>query len=373
MNTLLTRRQKHVANESQYLEVRFIAGHSEVIPGPAALFEDPVLHEKVCTKNGTSVNTNEALVIYRENVAKDGSKTVGREIVRGPLLYTPLVPSEWRHNFSWHGHDPTAGEVARKRPHGLKFEKLMLAPGSTYYDVENVRTADDALLTIRLMIFFQIADVERMLDSTNDPIADVINSVSSDVIGFCSARSFELFKETSEQLNTLGAYGSLVEASAARGLILSKVVFRGYLAPPRLQKMHDEAIERRTKLVLERESEAQEQRTADERLAKEAERDAAKRGMQKADAAHAAEMARTAFEAKQRERREAAEQEALLHERRQQAELGHLANLQAAVGAEGRDMLTLLIAQQQGPPAKLIQITGDAKPIVSVGDPRGEA
>ena len=33
---------------------------------------------------------------------------------------------------------------------------------------------------------------------------------------------------------------------------MTKVVFRGYGAPQRLQKMHDDAIERRTKLVLDR-------------------------------------------------------------------------------------------------------------------------
>merc|ERR1712216_496989 len=105
------------------------------------------------------------------------------------------------------------------------------------------------------------------IDATNDPVADIINSVSSDVIGFCSARSFEQFKETSEQLNSLGSYQNLVETVSSRGMDVSKVVFRGYMAPHRLQQMHDAAIEKRTKLVLERESEVQEQRQADERLA----------------------------------------------------------------------------------------------------------
>jgi len=367
VNAKLTRRRAHVANESQYLEVRFVAGHSQVLPGPASIFEDTLLHQRIECKSGTSVNTNEALVVYREELAKDGSKTAARTIVRGPLLYKPQLPSEWRHQFSWHGHDSSAGDIARKKSHGLKFEKLMLAPGSTYYDVENVRTADDALLTVRLMIFFQLQSVETMLDATNDPIADIINSVSSDVISFCSARSFEQFKETSEQLNSLGAYQGLVESVATRGLSISKIVFRGYMAPQRLQKMHDEAIERRTKLVLERESELQEQHTADERLAKEQEREQTKRSMQKAKAMHEAEMQRTAFEAKQRELREQAEQEAALDQQKQQGELQHLSALQGAVGASADDMVRVLVAREQGPPARLIQIAGDCKPIVSVG------
>merc|ERR1719420_1931063 len=130
-NTVLTRRRAYPATESQYLEVRFIAGHSEVLPGPCTLFEDPLLHQRIDIKTGTSVNTNEALVVYREELGgKEGARVV-REIVRGPVLYKPQSPSEWRHAFSWHGHDPSGDRegLARKRPHGLKFEKLMLAPG----------------------------------------------------------------------------------------------------------------------------------------------------------------------------------------------------------------------------------------------------
>ena len=149
MGTKLTKRRAYVASESEYLEVRYVAGHSEVLAGPVSMFEDPLVHQSILVKTALSVNNNEAIVVYREEAGKGGAKTVRREIVRGPTLYKPQLPSEWRHAFSWHGHDPSGGELARKRPHGLKFEKLMLAPSSTYYDVENVRTADDALLTVR--------------------------------------------------------------------------------------------------------------------------------------------------------------------------------------------------------------------------------
>jgi len=367
-NTMLTRRQLHVAAENEYLEVRFAAGHSEVLPGPYCLFEDPILHKRISSHKAVSVNNNEALVVYREETSKGGEKLVRRDLVRGPVLYKPATPNEWRHSFSWHGHDPSGGDIARKRAHGLKFEKMMLAPSSTYYDVENVRTADDALLTVRLMIFYKVVDVETMLDSTNDPIADIINSVSSDVIGFCSARSFEQFKETSESLNSLGAFPNLVESVGSRGVAVSKVVFRGYMAPQRLQKMHDEAIEKRTRLVLERESESQEHQLADERLAKEEERAATKRLMAKKQAQHEAEMQRAAFEANQREEQEGGELEVRLQLLRQETELKHVAATQRTVNLQPSEMAQLLIAREQGPPARLIQIAGDCRPVVQVGD-----
>jgi hypothetical protein len=165
--------------------VRFVAGHSEVMPGPATLFEDPLEHMNIFVKPAKSINNNEALVVYRESelAAKGGGKTVLREIVRGPVLYKPKHASEWTHQFSWHGHDPSGDsqQLARKRPHALKFEKLLLAPSSTYFDVEHVRTADDALLTVRLMIFCMRSPTERSealrQRATAEPCASVCRTL----------------------------------------------------------------------------------------------------------------------------------------------------------------------------------------------------
>lgn len=368
MGAKLTKRRSFVANESEYLEVRFVAGHSEVVPGPASLFEDPLLHQQVLVKPGLNINNNEALIVYRDETDKSGDKKVQREVIRGPVLYKPRFASEWNHKFSWHGHDPSGGDLCRKRPHGLRFEKILLAPCGLYYDVENVRTADDALLTVRLMIFYKLESIEAMLDATNDPIADIINSVSSDVIGFCSARSFEQFKESAEQLNIPTLYQNLNSTVAVRGFSVSKVVFRGYVAQARLQKMHDDAIERRTKLVLERESELQEQKLKDERLEKEAQRDATKRGMELAQAEHVAAMARNEFVARQRELAEAEEQKAQQQAKRHTDELDHLTQLQARLGLQGADMAQLLVAKAHGTPAKLVQIVGDSKPVVHLDE-----
>ena len=40
-------------------------------------------------------------------------------------------------------------------------------------DVPEVRTRDDALITVKVMLFYELVDVEVMLSSTNDPIAEV--------------------------------------------------------------------------------------------------------------------------------------------------------------------------------------------------------
>ena len=60
-----------------------------------------------------------------------------------------------------------------------------------YITVSDVRSNDDALIHVKLMLFYELVDIEKMLDSSNDPIGDFLNSVSSDVISFVSNLTFE--------------------------------------------------------------------------------------------------------------------------------------------------------------------------------------
>merc|ERR1712072_1375361 len=139
------------------------------------------------------------------------------------------------------------------------------------------------------------------MGETHDPIADFINSVTSDDIEFVSSSSFEEFKAASDQLNDLNVYKQLTTLAVGIGFEVTKVVFRGYGAPSRLQKMHDDAIERRTKLALERENEDQEQQMLDMRLEHEQERQRKKRQMEVEAKEHERKLQRAAHEAKQKE------------------------------------------------------------------------
>merc|ERR1712217_315643 len=96
--------------------------------------------------------------------------------------------------------------TGRKKKDATKFTKLRVRPEQTYFDVEGVRTKDDALVTVKVMIFFRLKDIEVMLRETHDPIADFINSVTSDVIEFVAGKTFEDFKASTELLNNLSSY-----------------------------------------------------------------------------------------------------------------------------------------------------------------------
>ena len=67
---------------------------------------------------------------------------------------------------------------------------------------------------------------------------------------YISIFSYIEFIEHSVELNNLSSFPQLTERSKSIGYNVSKVVFRGYFAHDKLQKLHDGAIELRTKLKI---------------------------------------------------------------------------------------------------------------------------
>lgn len=250
------------AAEEQFLNVAFLDGHTENIPGPCAVWFDPLLHQNITTKPVIHLDAHEAIVIYNE---KDN--TVTHRILKGPAIHIPS-PTETLHQFSWHGDNGKG----KKIPRTLKFEKLRIIPDQMYFDVADVRTADEALITAKLMVFFELVNIEKMLQETHDPIADFINALTADVISFAGECNFEAFKTRAHELNKTETYHALLEGAARIGYRINKVVYRGYTASSQLQAMHDHAIETRTKLVLETEIEHQQQTLTDLKQTKEHQR-----------------------------------------------------------------------------------------------------
>ena len=78
-----------------------------------------------------------------------------------------------------------------------------------YYNVSEVRTKDDTMISVKLMIFFQLVDIEKMLDNSHDPIADFINACCSDTIQFCSGLTYEEFVENTSSMNNLETFRQL--------------------------------------------------------------------------------------------------------------------------------------------------------------------
>ncbi len=361
---------QHVAYPGEFLIVRSRDGKQEHHPGPSSVWFDPKEHLSIEKEEALPIAAKEAVVVY----AKGEDGAVARRVVHGPAMFVP-APGEWLHTFSWHG-SKGGSDGYQKVPNALVFQKLWFLPDQMYHDVHDVRTADDAVLTIRLMLFFELVDLSRMLESTHDPIGDFVNAATSDVIDFTGKHDFEWFKRNTEKLNELSAYGQLVSRAEQCGYRINKVVYRGYGAPESLQRMHDEAIESRTKLQLERATQEQEQDLEDFKLGREQARAAKHRVEQEAT---------NAFERQEREKRRAAElaesearrnfertqqwleseQLRAVQKSRDEAQQAHLASLKE-MGVD----LTRLLTQNRAD--RVIEVRGESQTHVHVDPSRAE-
>jgi hypothetical protein len=326
-----------VAHPGEFLIVRFRDGRQEHVPGPADLWFDPRIHEQVTRQDTLQLAAKEAVIVYSR---PDDSGAVNRRIVYGPTLFVP-APGEWLHTFTWHGSEG-GSQGQRKVAKGLVFQKLWLMPDQMYHDVPHVRTADDAVLTIKLMIFFELLDIDRMLEATHDPIGDFINAATSDVVDFTGHRTFEEFKKETGKLNEIETYRQLTARAAQNGYRINKVVYRGYGAPDRLQAMHDQAIESRTKLQLERATEQQAQELEDFKLNAQMNRATKRRTEQTNEVEAEIELARRRQEAERQQKE--ADRTAARDQRRKDAE----AELEVRKQADDRQRAHLAALKDMG-------------------------
>jgi len=297
---------RFVASEDEYLIMKFRDGKTELRQGPISVYRHPLEHESISIKQSTKLAEQELIVVYKPREKGQGSAAdVKRELVRGPSIYVPSTVSEWTHEFSWTGTDMSDRDTnskAVKRVSGLKFTKLRTNPGKTYIDIENVRTKDNALLTVKTMIFFRYDNIETMLNNTNDPFGDMINAISADIIEWCAPKKFDQFIVETDVLNTLDPYNQLRSTTDKIGMKIDKVVFRGYEAPPSLQKLHDGAIEKRTALALAKERDEEEHRLADFKLKRESERAVQQAQLEMSRCEHDLKLKKITAEAEQKRR-----------------------------------------------------------------------
>ena len=358
----IRRMKHHVAHPGEFLIVRYRDGRQEHQRGPAHVWFDPREHLEISKEELFQIADREAVVVYSK---EPDTGAVKRRIAHGPEDFM-AEPGEWLHTFSWHGSRASADGSYQKVPNALVFQKLWLLPDQMYHDVPEVRTADGAVLTVRLMLFFELLDIEKMLETTHDPIGDFVNAATSDVVEFSSRHDFESFKANIEKLNDMATYRHLTGRAEQCGYRIGKVVYRGYGAPPALQQMHEQALESRTRLQLEKDTEKQSQELQDLKLERRLSR-AAKEREEKAHAqtqdielAHQREQAALTASRAQRElareqQRLDAEGQLVQQRERDAVRLTWLREL-AGLDIELTEYLT------QGRPDRVIELRGSAQP-----------
>jgi len=321
--------QRFIADQHQYLVISFKDGQKTHMRGPVVVMKEPFLHEKITVNPAIKLAANEAVVVYKrldpttrpsteavekvthkknggdhegkplngmvdKSIVQHGGPVTGvdRRVVKGPAVFMPEA-NEWVHTFSWHGSLTKDGKGSKtghpgdeKVPHALSFQVLRCMPDQMYYSVRDVRTSDDAHLTVHLMLFYELHSIEAMLDSTNDMIGDFINAASADVMTFAASTTYEQFLQRTGDLSDLATFPILRSRMNQTGTSLLKVVYRGYSTSKALQAMMDQAIAQRTKLRLESDAAAEEQTVMRMQLQARQERSQQERALEEAGARH---------------------------------------------------------------------------------------
>lgn len=70
--------------------------------------------------------------------------------------------TEWLHQFKWHAQDTQ--QIGHLIQDGAKFEILTQKPDFFHYYVKEVRTLDDSLITIKLMVIYELTDIYLMVN-----------------------------------------------------------------------------------------------------------------------------------------------------------------------------------------------------------------
>lgn len=268
--------EKFIVNQDQFICIEKNDGDVEYIKGPTIIYDNPETFKDVHVYNAIKLLTHEALVIYETE-----NDNVIRKIITGPTMFTPSKHGSWIHNFSWHGSSKEFPTI--KNPNALNFIKLKISPGQMFYNVTDVRTKDDAMITVKLAIFYELYDTQKMLDNSNDVIADLINGATSDIVHFVGNNTFESFKNKTELLNNLAIYSNLKDRADKIGYHVTQVAFRGFICSDSLEQLQNNAIAQRTKFLLDKENELQNQELANIKLDQEIKRSKTKFELERAE------------------------------------------------------------------------------------------
>ena len=285
--------QHFVAHPGEYLIVRFRDGRQEHLPGPAEVWFDPRVHQEVDPRGGAP----------------------GRRQGGGRRLQQQ----------GGHRHRPAADRVrpdavhpaARRVAAHLRLARLRRRLAGRPQGAPRAGLPE-ALADARPDVPRRPRRPHRRRRRAHDPPDDLLRAArhrpdaggdprpdrrlrqrrhsatwSTSPAGTTSSRSSGTPTSSTSWRRT----ASSPAAAAQCGYRINKVVYRGYGAPERLQQMHDQAIEARTKLQLERATEQQAQDLEDFKLDSQLLRAGKRRHEQTAEVEHELELARKRQEA----------------------------------------------------------------------------
>jgi biotin carboxyl carrier protein len=339
--------RQYIANANKYLAVEYQDGTQENLRGPCHVWWDPLKHRRIQIRACLLLDANELVVSYSRD-----AEGVSRRLIAGPTVHMPMA-DEWIHDFSW-----KESSALHQFAYGTKFNIIKTLPDQLEVRVPLVRTLDSAEVTIDLILFMRLVDVETMLEATHDPMSNLRVSLTADVIDFVSRLTLLQLKAQTCALNDPASYPQTLARAPLLGYEVSNVVLVGQTHSIELNDMLKQSMITETKLKVMEQQERQKELLTDIAVEKELARDLQRKQAQEAtdamdrtkrasDAALSLEMEQTRFQ------QERAHNVVRMTDRRL-----HLAELHGEMNV---DVTALLIAQsKRDDPDHYVRIRTDA-------------
>jgi len=188
-----------VAESNEYLEIHFSNGSVENIPGPAAMFRNPVVHSSVLIKNAVKLNCAlDVAVLLQEPLHQRSDSVIKPEqimkseigddkmyrgltttnLIHGPCLVFPKSNERFVSFF-----DST--------------HPCVLYLGSSVFPHKiPVSTSDGLDVVVTISCTFKICNVEKFLLGNQDPKVPLVSGISANVRNILSAIKSSKFIET---------------------------------------------------------------------------------------------------------------------------------------------------------------------------------
>eukprot|EP00475_Leptophrys_vorax_P015775 TRINITY_DN2210_c0_g1_i1.p1 TRINITY_DN2210_c0_g1~~TRINITY_DN2210_c0_g1_i1.p1 ORF type:complete len:447 (-),score=108.41 TRINITY_DN2210_c0_g1_i1:72-1412(-) len=321
---------RFTARNGEYLVVKHKNGTVEHVRGPRTMFLDPVQHDEIYLRQAIQLqSSSEAIVVYssaleaKENEGgiarptmatfdeKDekGQFDVTRRVLRGPAIFVPNV-GEWVQSFSWtkakegssQAPAPVAESNARastatRAADGSREVFSVLSTAQTRYAVKcAMRSSDNVKLSVNVSLVVKLINIDIMLATSSDPVADLLAAIQSDVNSFGSTFSSSELNQLGDakNLGNLDRFQQLFKCAKSVGFEVTDVLITGFAVSDEMQKQQDEYNSRQAKLKSEMAEAEQKQSLQDMELMNRTKRADAERAIERAELEHKLELEKIA-------------------------------------------------------------------------------
>ena len=137
------------------------------------------------------ISEREAIVV----IQKDWTEKIIKWSDESEYILNPVEEQLKKFSWTWSWETwPTSEKV----PGSIVFDKIRLDDSQTYFSFP-VRTKDNVVINLHLMLFYSISNLNNLVKNTHDPLCEFYNKIQSEVSESISKKSFNEFKDSTNE------------------------------------------------------------------------------------------------------------------------------------------------------------------------------